>query len=147
VKSANESITSNTTIQSDNQLVTVLQAGGTYWVRASLIVSGDVAGDFKMAWDPYVGTGVLTSATRACIGPTPGTTNVANGSMRCQTGLGLNTEVSYGTVTGSYSYIEEDLYVTAAITTSLRIQWAQSTSSATATTIYAGSRIQVVRIS
>src|ERR1044072_1718147 len=48
IKSADESVTSSTTVQDDNHLFMTLNANRNYWVDGNFITDGAVGGDFRM---------------------------------------------------------------------------------------------------
>jgi hypothetical protein len=154
IKSTIESVTSSTTLQDDNELFVTLTAGQTYAVRAVLIVGGSAtsgAGDIKTAWTR---TGTLNHAgARSCTGPAirtidaSGTTATAGtlpnvlGILRRTGGHALTTAVNYGTDGTATGLVEEEFIIQVDVTGVLKLQWAQDTTSATATTVAAGSYI------
>lgn len=142
-KSASESVTSSTVLQNDDDFVIALEAGKTYEVRLWLHVSGHTsAGDIKTAWAT---TGTITSNGRSCIGPAEATTDVRDGNARF-TGHGLTTPVTYGCDATTTGVVKEELIVTCTVAGNLTLQWAQGTSSATATTCSTASRIIVTEL-
>jgi hypothetical protein len=144
-KSVTQSVTSSTTLVNDTELTLSLPAGGTYLVKVCLIVGGAQAGDFKCA---YTTTGTLTlSGARTCTGPSQNTTD-ASGTAAAAVTVGVNqqrggftlaTVLSYGTDGGLNCLVEESFILTTTTASTVTLQWAQLASSATATTVAAGS--------
>lgn len=147
IKTEDESVTSSTTLQADNMLNVVLTIG--WWrVQAFLIVSGDTAGDLKAAWS-VEGTGATVGTCyRHVSGPSANTTAVGSGTLRGGGGsIDIGTAMPYGTATGEYSTIAEDLHVNVTSEwASLRLTWAQNVASATPTIVRTGSRIYVTAV-
>src|SRR5574341_1924364 len=61
-KTADESVTSSTTLQDDDHLVIAVEANTNYFIEAFLIYDGDAAGDFKFTFS------VPAGATLALVG-------------------------------------------------------------------------------
>lgn len=138
-KAAAESVTSSTTLQNDDDLVIpTLEVGKSYSVWAFLAASGAAAGDIKTSWS-WAGT--ATKFSRSCLGPTTGTTDITNTSMRAAR-HGAATAIPYGLDGSLESLIMEQLTIeTVTVAGSLQLQWAQNTSSGTASTLNTTSRI------
>lgn len=153
-KQVTESLTSNVTLQNDDELFVTLNAGQSYEVEVNLIINGSAtsgAGDFKCAW---ARTGTLNQVgARQCTGPSirtidsSGTTATAGtlpnilGILRRTGGHALTTAVNYGTDGTATGLVQERFIIQAAVTGVLTLQWAQDTTSATATQVVAGSYI------
>lgn len=145
-KTADESVTSSTTLQNDDALVVSLAANAEYELTLYLAVNGSAAGDVKTAWSMPAST----TGQRFEFGPdTSSATSSAGTAVRasCLTD-GFATEINYGTfATGQQSFIMEVLYITTAGTSgNAQLQWAQNASSATATTVEAGSYLKITRV-
>lgn len=144
-KTADESVTSSTTIQNDNHLLVSVAANTEYEIIVRLAVNGSAAADFKMAWTMPAGC----TGQRFSRGPAVSSaTSTADTTTRAS-GLTDNftTEINYGVFsTGQLSFVEEILYVVTAGTAGVvQLKWAQNASSGTATTVVAGSYIVVRR--
>lgn len=144
-KTADESVTSSTTLQNDNHLLVSVLTSAQYEIIVRLAVNGGASGDFKMAWTMPAGV----TGQRFSAGPAVSSaTSTADTTVRAS-GLtsSFTTEINYGVFsTGQLSFIEETLYVvTAGTAGTVQLQWAQNASSATATTVVAGSYITVRR--
>lgn len=152
VKTADESVTSSTTLQDDNELLISLASGSSYLIEAHLLVSGAAAGDVKTAW---ARTGTLNQiGGRMVRGPGINTTDVTAGAAAATTvginrssgGNALTTALASGVDGTAISYISEVFTLTSVVTGTLTLQWAQNTSSATATIMRAGSFLIVTPI-
>lgn len=145
-KTADESVTSSTTLQNDNHLLCSVAANAQYIIVARLAVNGSASGDFKMAWTFPTGTTTQRFSRgpdASSAGSTASTTMRASGITN-----GHLVEINYGVfTTGSQSYIEETLYVfTGGTAGTCQLQWAQNVSSATATTVEEGSFLAAERV-
>lgn len=132
-KGTSESVTSSITLQDDDVLTFTMAAGVTYEIELFLSVSGNTAGDFKSAWTmPADATGL-----KQCMGPAIDTSagwvsrNDTNGRF---TSHGFSTAVTYH-IESNGSFIWERAYTSSATGGTMRLQWAQATSNATATVI------------
>lgn len=144
VKTADESLTSNATLQNDDDLVLPVVASATYIVEWSLVTDGALAADFKysftgpasatMTWESV---GILTTDTTA---------TAARGATDNAT---IGTVQTHGTIlAGTNSRIDGRGVLTVSTTAgSLQLQWAQNTSTASATRCRAGSWLRATRIS
>jgi hypothetical protein len=146
-----QSVTSSTTIVNDTELAVTL-AIGVYRIELFALVGNPVTsddGDVRSAWS---NTGTMLNNGRFCIGPGPastdnrGNTTAAGSGITRATGHALATEVVYGITDGASSVIHEDLLVGVSVAGILQWQWAQGTSSSTATSVQANSRIVVTPI-
>lgn len=145
-KTVDEGVTSSTTIQNDDALVVSLAANAEYELTCWVAANGSASGDIKMAWSLPAGV----TGQRYCLGPdTSSATSTAATTMRasCLTDS-FTTEINYGVfATNQQSLILETLYITTAGTAgNAQLQWAQNASSATATTVEAGSYIRIERV-
>lgn len=148
LKSADESVTSSTTLQADDALIRTL-AVGTWLIDLSLITSGAAAGDLKVAW---AFSGTTSAAYRAGRGPTTTTTSAINGAAATTVGVNrsavagdtaptITAATSYGVDGTNWSFITERGVLVVTVAGTLTVQWAQDTSSATATIVRAGSHL------
>ena len=141
-KAIAESVTSSTTLQNDNDFVIPMEAGKTYEVVLLLHCTGAAAGDIKTGWAT---TGTITSNGRSIFGPAGTTTTVLDSNMDFS-GWNLTDGVTYGLDGSNTAVIKEELSVTCTVAGNLTLQWAQGTSSGTATTCTTASRIIVTEM-
>lgn len=139
-KPVNESVTSSTTLQSDDHLFVPVQANAAYFMTCVIKYDGDSAGDIKVLFR------LPTSATLNGLGNTliggaasqsdnqnvPYVENASN-IWGC---LGTGTTL-YGMVSG--------LVLTSSTAGTVSVEWAQNTSSATATRVLIGSFLDLAR--
>jgi hypothetical protein len=143
-KTANESVTNSTTLQDDNHLVVSLQANTDYWMDLFLITDGATGGDIKFA--VIIPSGTLRWITNGLnIGAT-GTTGSAN--RRVLTGGASITGSDVGTVGAGTSSVVPARGIARISSTggNARLQWAQNTSSGTASRVLAGSFMLFTRV-
>jgi hypothetical protein len=145
-KTADEPVTSSTTLQNDNDLVVSVVANAKYEIVLYAAINGAASGDVKLAWT------VPASATgqRYSTGPAVSSaTSTADTTVRASSVTdSFTTEINYGVFSvGQQSFIQETLYITTAGTAgNVQLQWAQNASSGTATTVEAGSYMKVTRV-
>jgi hypothetical protein len=145
VKSADETVTSSTTLQNDDELVFALAASAVYKIDGAISVAGATAGDIKTAFT------VPTSATGNV--EFIGATVAASGSDNWSRALNIvdfvtpdfGTFGTLGVATFQPVLIKGAIF-TAGSSGNLTFQWAQNASSGTATTVGKGSWITVTRI-
>lgn len=150
-KASTTTITSNTTLANDSELVNIALGVGTWEIEVMLWAGGTsaAAGGLKTAW--AFATGTLTGTpNRACLGPGSGgaTTSI---TMVQLTGavVAYTTAVSYGltnTALPFYLIKEECPNFVVATAGTLSVQVAQIVSNATSTTIQPGSRVKCRQI-
>ena len=138
-KTSDESVTSSTTLQNDNELAVAAAANCTYAVTCFVKYDGGTLGssDLKAAFTVPAGATFLWAVSNK---DTSGNPNVGGflttGAVAAGTaGLGtFRTLVVTGTLAVSST------------AGNLQLQWAQQTSSGTATTVYANSWLLAQRI-
>jgi hypothetical protein len=147
VKQADESVTSSTTLQFDNDLTVPIVANASYIFSCYLNYEGNTPtnGDLKWVW--VLPTGALlrynpvytnaTSTLNVSIGTTVAGSTVMTGILAAGTNGAGNLRGM--TMTGSL--------IVGSTPGSLSLQWAQNTSSGTATTIHAQSTLSLIRVS
>lgn len=153
-KTADESVTSSTTLQDDDHLTAMSLGVGTYIIEAMYLVSGAAAGDVKIAW---AFSGTATASYRAGQGPTDTTTSVK--STTAATTVGVNRSAAAGDTTAAitsatpygvdgtnWSYIYERGLMVVTVAGTLKTQWAQLASSGTATVMRTGSWMWARRV-
>jgi hypothetical protein len=135
-KALTEVVTSSTTLQDDDDITWALTVG-SWRIELFALVSGVVGGDVKIGWT-WSGTDA-GNACRACIGPGVSSTDVTDGTTK-SSGHGLTSGVVYGTSATGNAYVHEDISLTVTVAGTLQLQWAQGTSSASATTFLTGTK-------
>lgn len=138
-KTANESVTTNTTPQDDNDLFFTMALGELWYLRFIFRVSagGAVDVDFKVQFD-------APTDTEVCI-ESPGLN--ASGSFAMHRWFDTTTTATYD-VTSSTAriYTASGLVYTQGAGGTFKVKWAQGNSSATATTLNIGSCILGTRL-
>lgn len=141
IKSADESVTSSTSVQDDNHLTMTLSANTNYWVEGHLITDGAVGGDFRLQFIVPSGTirwlanGPLSSAT--------GTVTDVDRNYK----VGATTTIMGTIASGTNSVVHIfGIIRTAGSGGTFKLQWAQGTSSGTATRVRANSMLRVARM-
>jgi hypothetical protein len=135
-KSAAESVTSSTTLQNDDHLTETLPVG-VWRVTAILTVGGATAGDVKTAW---TNTGTMTAIARSGWGPAVSNAAGTDTTMHARAST-LTASFVYGTEPGTSAAVLEELLLDVTVEGVLTLQWAQNTSSGTATTLSTSSRM------
>jgi len=137
VKPSDQSLTSNTTLQNDNDLVVSLQANTSYHFECFLDYEGGTAGaaDIKWGWTLPAGITLRYIALYENLTPT------------------LAGAVTWGSADvvqaqSNGAGNRRGIFMNGACTTvsagNMQLQWAQNTSSATATIVHANSKLVVV---
>lgn len=143
VKGTTESVTSSTTLQDDDELKLTLPVG-TWLIRTELTVGGATAGDIKIA---YSTTGTMTHlGVRNYYGAATSTSNTGDTTVRANGGNAITTGVPYGTDGSNRSAIRESFVLDVTVSGDLTVQWAQNSSSATATQVFAGSYMTATQV-
>jgi len=139
-RTTTQSVTSSTTLQNDNALSVAVAANAVYIVELALIYDADTAGDLKLGWTIPAGASITNVADSMLTGTaaattddqmTAGTTNPVAG------GLGAGTNCGF---------VGKWLLTISSTSGTLQLQWAQGTSSATATRLFAGSYLLAQRV-
>jgi hypothetical protein len=141
-KTADESVTSSTTLQNDNELFLPLLANTQYWFETFIIYDGHLDGGLRLS--PSIPAGATIQWThgglRASAGATVGevsrtafTDTINPGQIGCVTG---STTVVVG----------EGRVTTSGTAGNFQLQWAQITSHATATRVLTDSAILLTRL-
>lgn len=142
-KTADESVTSSTTLQNDDTLVLQGVADAVYEIEGALFYVGNTTGDIKVAftfpsgnlyWFGKGGSeadggfgGVGASRHSASYNDASGTSTAFTGS------------------TTNLALLLKGVWVVGVSGGALQLQWAQNTSNATATTVKAGSFLRMQR--
>jgi hypothetical protein len=140
VKSTTENVTSSTVLQNDDQLLLPVVANTTYLLDGYLFYVAAEAGDLKIAFTAPA----LADLYWSVIGMTTSGVDVTDASVTAENGsLGTVTRVLGGDGGTWCSARLQGRLIVAATAGSLQLQFAQGTSSATATSLRAGSWIQL----
>jgi len=140
-KTANESVTSSTTVQDDNDLAMTLAANTVYWLDGMLITDGALAGDFRLQF-------VVPSGTIRWLanGPVSGATVTVTDVDR-NWKVGSATTVLGTIASGTSSIVHvAGIIRTGASGGTFKLQWAQGSSSGTATRVFANSFLRCTRM-
>lgn len=142
-KTANESVTSSTTLQDDDHLLLSVAANATYLVELMLIYDGATTGDIKI---------VFTMPSGATFDGLPGgvTTGAATQSASVKLAHIQSTEEGLGAVgTGAGNRVVAHaigVLQVGSTAGTFRLQWAQLASDVTATTVLANSWMALRRV-
>lgn len=143
-KTANTDRSSTTTLADDTDLTVTLEASATYKVEMHLHYAAIDAAKFKTAWTVPSGA----TGNRSAVGAGSASTD-ATAATTGRFGVhAFTTSVTYGTrssATNQCFALEEAVVFTSSAGT-LALQWAQDSSSGTATRLGAGSYMRVRRI-
>ncbi|MGW2920408.1 beta strand repeat-containing protein [Streptomyces angustmyceticus] len=148
IKTADETRTSTTTVSDDLHLYATLDANSVYRFRGTLLFDGPEAADGTMTFT------VPTGATGGWA-PEAGTlsTTTPDGSAQLKVAarqFGSNSDIgimaSSATLAG-IMVLPTGIVATGSTPGTLRLRWAQQTSTASATTLKAGSSLEVVKLS
>lgn len=146
VKTADETVTSNTTLQNDDELAVALATATTYRLESRLYVFGAAAGDIKVALafpanttvqafgGHSIVTGAVTVATSADVEARAVVTQTASPT----TALSFGVPDTNGIVVTLSATV-----VTTSTAGTLNLQWAQNSSSGTGTIVKIGSWLRV----
>lgn len=141
-KTADESLTSNTTNQDDDHLVLTVAANTVYTLYGVLKYSADSAADLKMG---FVGP---TGATLdwGCHGLLSTATGISGSVAMDAQAITQTAFLLGGSTTGNTQLmiaVVFGLLITSATAGTFKLQWAQSSSNATATIMRAGSFLKL----
>lgn len=134
VKAADESVTSSTTMQDDDVLQFAVLANIISLYEFVLIYTGDGAADIKTAL--ALVSGSFVSGIRTYEGIAAGDTS------QIVQDLGNTTPIVNGANPSQKRVVRIRGFVEADANTTVKLQWAQNASSATATIVKAGSLVQ-----
>lgn len=147
IKEADESVASSTTVQNDNELFVPLLANSRYYIEYFIVYSALEAADLKIAWSVPSGASMdWTHGGLAGGHPTGGTDNTALGRIS-RNALTETSEGWIGAAQDSGSAViqcvvpGEGHVTTGATAGNLQFRFAQWTSNATASIVYANSLI------
>lgn len=141
-KSSDQGYSNDITYNDDNELRFNALANSKYRVEMVMMATGDT-GNLQVNWRGPTGM----SGTKAVIGPPASATNLASTTIR-MTCHSVTTPVGYGLQSGLTAHISEKCIVTTTTNAGeIVITHSQNVSSASATTVKAGSYLVVTKIS
>src|SRR5215472_12558663 len=139
-RTSTQSVTSSTTLVNDTQLSVAVAANAVYRVELGMTYTADTAGDIKLGWTTPAGATIATAVTVGLsLTAAAATDDVTVGAS--------STPVFGGIGAGANAALQYIFILTTSSTAgTLQLQWAQNSSSATATTVNAGSYLIAQRI-
>lgn len=141
-KTTDQSLTSNTTMQNDNDLFLTLAANGTYFFDAYIVYAQNVvngSGDIKSQWTVPPGANLYVTSF--------GTSGASSLTTYDVTAMPAQTARVWPANLGTAMAAEPRGYVQTGVASgALQFQWAQNTSSATALFVKAGSWLRMWRV-
>lgn len=141
IKTSTESVTSSTTVQDDNELSMTLNANSNYWLDGLLINDGAAAGDFKLQF--VVPSGTIRWLADGPDSSAASTTDIVDRNWKA----GSLTTIMGCIASGTSTILPVNGIIrTAASGGTFKLQWAQGTSNATATRVFADSFLRVTRM-
>jgi hypothetical protein len=148
LKTAQETVTNNATLQNDDELFVTLPQNGIFEIDLNVTASAtDTSTDLKIAWTTTGDISLI--GERFCIGHHYSVIDVEDSdSVKIKTEGSLAAGATYGLMNGTHSYTKEKFIVqTLNDGGVLQMQWAQrSAQSGKDTAIYAGSYIKVTQL-
>ena len=139
-KTADESVTSSTTLQDDNDLSVSVAANAVYELSMVLRYDGSTAGDLLWQIVGPSGSSMHMSSHRLTV-PAVG---IGDDSFSYEAGTAGNAG-ALGVGVDAVVQIQ-GIVIVAATAGTTKLQWAQNTSSATATRVRAGSFMRLTRV-
>lgn len=146
IKSADESVTSSTTLQDDNDLQMTVSANTKYWVEVFLIYNAMASADCKISYLGPVG------ATMEWVSDGHGSAAAATIDVVSRSYQTLGTTPSHGGVESpagtpvNMAAVHKGLLTVGATAGLFKLQWAQLASIATATKVIANSTMILTRV-
>lgn len=141
-KTADETIASTTTLQDDNDLFVSVEANAIYHVIVSLKELSQPGDDFKTGWTGPAGYGFNGEAR----GPS-GAAAALTDLVAADVGTGSHGIQFGGIASFNLPVRIEGILTTSGTAGTFRLQWAQFSSSASGTTVKAGSFMVLRRVS
>lgn len=141
IKTSDESVTSSTTVQDDNELSMTLNANSNYWLDGMIINDGAAAGDFKLQF--VVPSGTIRWLADGPDSSAAATTDIVDRNWKA----GSLTTIVGCIASGTSTVLPvSGIIRTGASGGTFKLQWAQGTSSATATRVFTDSFLRVTRM-
>ena len=144
VKTTSQNVTSSTTLVDDDELALPVVSGGTYEGRLVLYYVADTAGDLDYAWE----VPSSSAGRRGLLGPDPTAGAAADlAAMQSRVSGLFTTEFTLGGGGAFHRTAVETFILDAGGDGEIRLQWAQGTSNATASTVLQYSHLLMRRLS
>jgi hypothetical protein len=141
-KTADETITSNATLQDDNDLFVTVEANAIYHTLVLVKEVSQTTDDFKTGFTGPAGYS-FSGEARAPLGNAAGNAEVGAWEI----GAGAHG-IAFGGVAGFNLPVHlEGILITSGTAGTFRLQWAQASASASGTTVRAGSFMLLRRVS
>jgi len=138
-KTADQSVTSSTALISDTHLVMAMAVSEVYEFEFVLFFTAATAGDIKLALN------VPAGATGSWGAFGPDTTTPTTYKSFQAAAFGDATTVTFGGNAANETLVLNGVVIQSSTAGNLQLRWAQSTSSATSTTIFANSFLTACR--
>ena len=146
VKAADESVTSNTTPQDDDELFLTVTANAAYRLTMHLLVACTGTGsDIFFRFNAPTGSTMSASSAGIDQGATTVIGSMNAGAIQNVTTFPTSPNFAYGAVNSTVGIITVGTLIVGSTAGTLRLQWSQATSSATATVVKAGSSLELAR--
>lgn len=140
-KTADESVTSSTTLQNDTHLLFAVAANEVWLFEAFLAVEGSDAGDFKLAFKVPSGATLIWAAHGVRTGATTATDDINAIVIEVD-----DSPATYGSAAASdVGIFVKGTIVNGANAGDLQLRWAQATSDGTPTKVLANSWLKGFR--
>ncbi|MVO84201.1 hypothetical protein GPA10_05290 [Streptomyces sp. p1417] len=143
-KTADESRSATTTLATDTHLVVSVEASAVYTMTGWIKYFADPTPDIKIFFSTP--TGCLGEWAWMMPGSSTSATGTAGYSIRTETNDIASFRTGYGTSDSIHYTPVSGLFRVGSTAGSIALQWAQNTSSATATTLYTDSWLSYQRI-
>ena len=142
-RTADQSVTSSTALTNDDTLVVPVVASGVYEVQWDLKIDGNAAGDFKYAFTGPASATMTWSSSGQAVGATASTD-----AYSIQDATAIGTNITHGTIaSGTPTHVRGNGILVVSVTAgNLQLQFAQGTSSGTATKTLIGSWLRARRV-
>ena len=142
-KTANQSVTNSTTIQDDTHLQLSVAASAVYRLEGLLIFNGASGANIRIGWSAPTGSTLdWTGAGQNTSASTTSGSIITNAQTISSTAYGLGT---IGTGTNMIAIIR-GLLITSSTSGTFKLEWAQNSANATATTMVQNSNISLQRV-
>lgn len=140
-KSVTESVTSSVSPQADDHLSMTLSANTSYWLDGLLLTDGAAAGDFRLQF--IVPSGTIRWLANGLQSATAATVDIVDRNWKVGAVTTIMGTVASGTTTAVHV---AGIIRTAGSGGTFRLEWAQGTSSGTATRVFANSFLRCTRM-
>lgn len=140
-KSGTQSISSNTTLQLDNDLAVPVAANAIYTVHVMVLYGGPAAADLKMLFRTPT-SGAFTGVAQALTGAGSAQTDNQNLPV---TGNSSDVYGTFGSGTQTFTMLGK--LTTAGTAGNFQVEWAQNTSNATQVQVFGNSFLDLRRVS